>query len=60
MNVLSYGLVLVSTLDLGFLGVNGVPFVQSVICMGNLTGYQNIYGTKGHKKTEEPKRRGHN
>lgn len=31
---LSYGLVLVSTWGLGLLGVNGVPFVPSVICAG--------------------------
>lgn len=47
---LSCGLVLVHTLDLCLLGVNGVPFVQSVTCAGILTGYQNICGTGGHKK----------
>lgn len=31
LTVLSYGLVLVNILDLGLLGVNGVPFVQSLI-----------------------------
>ena len=34
LNDLSYGLMLVSTLDIGLLGVNRVPFVQSVICVG--------------------------
>lgn len=47
---LSCGLVLVHTLDLCLLGVNGVPFVQSVTCAGILTGYQNICATRGHKK----------
>lgn len=47
---LSCGLVLVHTLDLCLLGVNGVPFMQSVTCAGFLTGYQNICATGGHKK----------
>lgn len=47
---LSCGLVLVRTLELCLLGVNGVPFVQSVTCAGILTGYQSICGTGGHKK----------
>lgn len=32
--LLSYGLVLVNTLDLGLLRVNGILFVHSVICAG--------------------------
>lgn len=31
---LSYGLVLVYTVNLCLLDVNGVPFMQSVICVG--------------------------
>lgn len=47
---LSCGLVLLHTLDLCLLGVNGVPFVQSFTCAGILTGYQSICGIGGHKK----------
>lgn len=53
MSGLSNGLVLVNTLDLGLLGVNGV------LCR-HLTGYQNIFGTGGHKDLGEPERKGHN
>lgn len=48
---------LVRTLDLCLLGVNGVPFVQSVTCAGILTGYQSICGTGGHKKGDSKRRR---
>lgn len=57
MNVLSYGLVLVNTLDLGLLGV------MEYLCADchlyrHLPGYQNIYVTQGHKKIEVSKRTG--